>query len=78
LENIKAGGSQFGATLYGGEVANNKWQPRNAQQGGRQPYDDNGSSRIGIHCLEKLDIAELDSNTALGNIPDKTKLAITY
>ena len=75
--DIKAGGSQFGATLYGGGYTNNKWEPRNAQQGGQKPYDDNGNSRNGP-LPGRTGYAELDDNTALGSIPDKTKLAITY
>src|SRR5438105_4889264 len=45
--NIPVGGKQVGTTTYGGNYSGGKWGPSNNQQGGPQPYDDNGMGNDG-------------------------------
>ncbi len=78
--NIPAGGEQVGTTTYGGgyDSGSNTWYSSNDQQGGRTPHDDNGMGNDGKPLAGRTDYAELGNGTALGGLPDGTKLAITY
>jgi N-acetylmuramoyl-L-alanine amidase len=76
IGNIPAGGEDVGATLYGGNYVNGKWEPSNGQQGGGN--DDNGMGNDGVPLPGKTAYAELGNGTAMGKLPNGTKLQISY
>jgi beta-N-acetylhexosaminidase len=80
IGNIPFSGEDVGASTFGGSYVNNSWGPSNGVQGVQSPrtLDDNGQGNGSGSPAGHAAYAELDNGTALGSIPDHTKLAITY
>ncbi len=84
IGNIPAGGKDVGASIFGGTYINGSFGPTNDVQGGPQPHDDNGQGNGGGSPAGHSAYAELSVSpgsqdfSAMGNLPEHTKLAITF
>ena len=84
--DIPVGGKTAQASTFGGSFVSGKWGPSNGVQGVEPPRssDDNGKGNSPDGIAGKAGYAELSVNvgsgdySALGNLPEHTKLQITY
>lgn len=69
---IPQNGMVVGASVFGGALQNGQWVQNLADNGG------NDLGNHGNHMTGTAAYAELGNGTALGNLPNGTRLAITY
>jgi hypothetical protein len=86
--NIPLDGKSIQARTYGGGYKQSigtkyyrqypGWYPSNPEQGGEQPYDDDGLGSDGKPLAGRTVFSELKNGQALGGLPMGTKIEIDY